>query len=78
MRWLMPDWLTPTRGSEAPHALPPREAFQQARTAATKGLEIDEKLPEAHTSLAMLSMDDWDWPETERQFKRAIELNPNY
>jgi adenylate cyclase len=59
--------------------LPPREALPRAKAAATKALEIDNTLAEAHTSLAVVMMQyDWDWAGTEREFQRAIELNPNY
>jgi TolB-like protein/DNA-binding winged helix-turn-helix (wHTH) protein/Flp pilus assembly protein TadD len=59
--------------------LPPEESFQKAKTAALKALELDETLAEAHASLA-LSVGDVDHDEVaaEREFKRAIELNPNY
>lgn len=44
-----------------------------------KALEIDDSLAEAHTSLAFVKLYyDWDWPGAEREFQRAIELNPNY
>ncbi|HEX8844485.1 MAG TPA: tetratricopeptide repeat protein [Pyrinomonadaceae bacterium] len=60
--------------------LPPRGAMTKARTAALRALEIDDKLAEAHTSLAHVKKwYEWDFfagPETE--YKRAIELNPNY
>ena len=56
-----------------------REAFPLAKAAATKALEIDDTLAEAHTSLAYASMYyDWNWAGAEREYKRAIELNPNY
>jgi Flp pilus assembly protein TadD len=43
-----------------------------------RALEKDDKLAEAHVSLAAISRDyDWNWPEAELHFKRAIELNPN-
>jgi tetratricopeptide (TPR) repeat protein len=59
--------------------IPPKEAFPKARELAKKALEIDETLAEAHTSLAfVLQSYDWDWIGMEREFKRAIELNPNY
>jgi len=59
--------------------LPPKEAFPKAKALASKALEIDETLAEAHTSLAfVLSTFDWDWAGAEREFRRAIELNPNY
>ncbi|HEX8494584.1 MAG TPA: winged helix-turn-helix domain-containing protein [Pyrinomonadaceae bacterium] len=59
--------------------LPPAESFQKAKRAALKALELDESLAEAHASLA-LSINDVDQDEAaaEREFKRAIELNPNY
>jgi TolB-like protein/DNA-binding winged helix-turn-helix (wHTH) protein/Tfp pilus assembly protein PilF len=59
--------------------LAPREAFPRAKAAATKALELDNTLGEAHTSLAFsLDLFDWDWASAEREFRRAIELNPGY
>jgi serine/threonine protein kinase/Tfp pilus assembly protein PilF len=59
--------------------LPSGEVYPKARAAAEKALEIDEALAEAHTSLAFVKyLYDWDWPGAEREFKRAIELNPSY
>ena len=58
---------------------PMSEAYPLARTAALKALELDDKLGEAHTSLAAILADYyWDWAEAGRHFERAIELNPNY
>ena len=57
--------------------LPPEEAFPKARDAATRALEIDETLGEAHAALAQVAfLWDWDWPAAEKQFKRALELTP--
>ena len=57
----------------------PKDAYQRAKSAAVKALEIDEKLAEAHTALAIIKATyDWDWAGAEREFKLAIELNPNY
>jgi serine/threonine-protein kinase len=57
--------------------LPPREAFPRARVAALQALEIDEMLPEAHTSLASVQFYyDWDWQGAERCLTRALQLNP--
>ena len=57
----------------------PDDAFPQARASAQKALEIDAALAEAHTSLGWIKMVyDWDWAGAETEFKRAIELNPNY
>jgi len=42
-------------------------------------LELDEGLPEAHTALALIVQNqDWDWQTAEKEYRRAIELNPNY
>jgi len=58
---------------------PPREAMPKAKAAALKALDLDETLAEAHTSLALVRfLFDWDWPGAEREFRRAIQLNPNY
>jgi tetratricopeptide (TPR) repeat protein len=60
-------------------ATSPQEGFTKAREAAKKALEIDDQLAEAHTSLAYtLAFYDWNWAASEREFKRAIELDPNY
>jgi TolB-like protein/Tfp pilus assembly protein PilF len=59
--------------------LPPQEAFSQAKAAAKKALALNENLSEAHTSLAFaLDLYGWDWDGAEREYKRAIELNPGY
>jgi TolB-like protein/Flp pilus assembly protein TadD len=60
-------------------ALPPAEAVPRAKAAAEKALQIDETLAEAHASLAYAKEEyDWDVAGAEREYKRAIELNPNY
>ncbi|HYP29187.1 MAG TPA: protein kinase [Blastocatellia bacterium] len=60
-------------------AMPPGEAFPKAKAAATRALELDDKLSEAHTSLAFVRLGyDWDREEAERGFRRAIRLNPGY
>jgi TolB-like protein/Tfp pilus assembly protein PilF len=60
-------------------AMPPREAFPMAKTAAIKALRIDENLAEGHASLAYAKNNfDWDWEGAEAEFKRAIELKPSY
>jgi TolB-like protein/Tfp pilus assembly protein PilF len=57
----------------------PTEAMPKAKAAAEKALQIDEALGEAHASLAYVT-DGYDWnePGAEREYKRAIELSPNY
>jgi DNA-binding winged helix-turn-helix (wHTH) protein/TolB-like protein/Tfp pilus assembly protein PilF len=57
----------------------PSETTPRAKEAALKALELDDTLAEAHTSLAyVLANYEWDFPRAEREFKRAIELNPSY
>jgi TolB-like protein/DNA-binding winged helix-turn-helix (wHTH) protein/tetratricopeptide (TPR) repeat protein len=59
--------------------IPPQERFSGAKAAAHKALELDDTLPEAHSALAMsLFLYDWNWAEAEREFQRAIALNPSY
>jgi serine/threonine protein kinase/TolB-like protein/Tfp pilus assembly protein PilF len=60
------------------YALAPHEALPKAKAAAKRALELDESLAEAHVALAQLMENpDWDWSGAEREFKRALELNPN-
>jgi TolB-like protein/Flp pilus assembly protein TadD len=59
--------------------LSPNDAFPRARSAAEKALAFDEKLGEAHTSLAFaLDVYYWEWKMAETEHKRAIVLNPSY
>ena len=59
--------------------LPAREAFPQARAAVNRALAIDDTLGEAHATLGHIKFQyDRDWTDAEKEFKRAIELNPNY
>jgi len=54
------------------------EAFTKQKAYARKALELDGSLDEAHAALAMaLWQGDWDWSGTERELKRALEINPN-
>jgi eukaryotic-like serine/threonine-protein kinase len=57
----------------------PNKSYPKAKAAAIKALELDETLGEAHTSLAYSLINyDWDWRSAEREYRRAIQLNPNY
>jgi TolB-like protein/DNA-binding winged helix-turn-helix (wHTH) protein/Flp pilus assembly protein TadD len=57
----------------------PKEALPRAKAAAIKALELDSAIGEAHNSLAFcLDGFDWDFPAAEKEFQRAIELNPGY
>jgi TolB-like protein/Flp pilus assembly protein TadD len=59
--------------------LSPSATFPNARAAVTKALSLDDSLAEAHTSLAFVNLYyDRDWAGAEREFRRAIDLNPNY
>jgi TolB-like protein/tetratricopeptide (TPR) repeat protein len=54
----------------------PRTAFALATAAVERALAIDPDLPEAHTSLAFIRVShDWNWPEAEREFRRALDLD---
>jgi TolB-like protein/DNA-binding winged helix-turn-helix (wHTH) protein/tetratricopeptide (TPR) repeat protein len=59
--------------------MPASEAFPKAEQAALKALEFDERIAEAHASLGVIRYEyNWDWPGADKEFRRAIELNPNY
>src|SRR6202011_6163744 len=57
----------------------PKDAFAKAKTAAMKAVQLDDTVAEAHASLGFIMVHyDFDWPGAEREFKRALELDPNY
>jgi tetratricopeptide (TPR) repeat protein len=56
---------------------PATQVLPKAKAAAQKAMELDDTLAEAHAALAYAEFFDWDWLNVEREFKRAIELNPN-
>ena len=59
--------------------LSPQDAFPKAKAAVTKALALDDNLSEAHTSLAFVQdLYDWDWASAEKEYKRALALNPSY
>ena len=54
------------------------ELYEKSRATAMRALELDEGLAEAHTSLGWVKrIHDWDWTGSEREFRRALELDPN-
>lgn len=56
-----------------------KDTYPKAKAAVEKALAIDGELAEAHTSLASLMMlDEMDWTNARKEFKRAIDLKPNY
>ena len=66
-------------GPEAGGDRPPNEVLPKAKVAALKAMQLDETLAEPHVSLAHATYYyDRDWAGAEREFKKAIELNPNY
>ena len=66
-------------GSFGIATLAPNDAFPKVREAATRALEIDDTLAEAHASLAYcLGNYDWNWSASEAEFKRALGLKPGY
>ncbi len=54
------------------------DALAKSKEAATRALELDDTLAEAHASLGLNLWGDWRWEEALREFRRAIELNPSY
>ena len=57
----------------------PDDSYPKAKQSVLKALELDGELAEAHTSLASILVNyEFDWSGSEREFKKAIELNPNY
>ena len=60
-------------------AFRPKEYMPKAKAAALKALRLDDNLAEAHASLGQILLYyDFDWEGAEREYKRAIELDPNY
>lgn len=58
--------------------VPREEALPKAKTAVLRALQIDDTLAEAHTSLASVYEESWDWKNSAEEYRRAISLNPNY
>ncbi len=58
--------------------VPSKEALLQAKAAALKAIELDDTLSEPHVSLAFIAeTHEWDWATAEREYKRALQLNPD-
>ena len=83
---IAPDWAPPYVGLANYYtSLPfftdvsPAEVLPKARTALARALELDETLAEAHAANAYIrAYYDWDWRSAEQEFRRALELRPNY
>lgn len=59
--------------------IPPKEAFPKAKAVSLKAIELAPEVAEGHLSLAMVHwLYEYDWQAADREFKKAIELNPNY
>jgi len=56
----------------------PRDLRVQARQWAEKALKLDGTLAEAHTALARVAQQEWDWATADQEYRRAIEFNPSY
>ena len=56
----------------------PREARSRSRQLAEKALSLDRSLAGAHVALARVAQQEWDWPATERGYRRATDLNASY
>jgi TolB-like protein/Flp pilus assembly protein TadD/predicted Ser/Thr protein kinase len=70
--------LSYTYAFAAELGLPSEGAREKQKVAALRAVELDDSLPEAHTALAGALQNEWDWGGAELQYKRTIELNPNY
>ncbi|MDT7808625.1 MAG: eukaryotic-like serine/threonine-protein kinase [Acidobacteriota bacterium] len=55
-----------------------KDAMEKANWAARKALESDDTLPEAHTSMGNIKLNEWEWQEAEQEFRRALVLDPGY
>ena len=83
---LAPEWAPPLVGLANYYTslpfftdLPPAEVLPKARAALAQALELDETLAEAHAANGYIrAYYEWDWRGAEREFRRAIELRPNY
>jgi serine/threonine-protein kinase len=83
---LAPDWAPPYVGLANYYTslpfftdLPPAEVLPKARAALVRALELDETLAEAHAANAYIrAYYEWDWRAAEQEFRRALELRPNY
>ncbi|MGB7923981.1 MAG: protein kinase, partial [Pyrinomonadaceae bacterium] len=58
--------------------VPPGEAYPKARAAALRALELDAGLGEAYAAFGLIASSQWDWAESERLYRKALELSPNY
>jgi eukaryotic-like serine/threonine-protein kinase len=58
--------------------LVPADGLPKAKAAASKAIALDDSLAEAHAALAYSHAAEWDWVGSEKEFQRALELNPGY
>jgi len=73
------DWLAYTYQIQEGVFISPLEVMPKAKEAARKAIDLDETLAAAHVEMAtVLFYFDYDWPAAEREFQRALQLNPNY
>ena len=83
---IQPDYAAPYAGIASYYAIlpfyssqSPAEVFPKARAAAQKSVELDDNLAEAHASLAYIrAYFEWDWAAAEREFRKALDLRPNF
>ena len=83
---IAPDWAPPYVGLANYYTslpfftdVPPAEVLPKARAALVQALELDETLAEAHAANAYIrAYYEWDWRAAEQEFRRALELRPNY
>jgi TolB-like protein/Tfp pilus assembly protein PilF len=66
-----------TSGQTSTGVLPAVETIPKAAAAATRALELDPQLAEAHTVLALGTAQAWHWADAENHYRRAIAVDPN-
>jgi serine/threonine-protein kinase len=61
------------------HLVDPNQGWPRARDAARRAVQLDENLADAHCTLGLVHMfHTWNWTEADREFRRAIEVNPTH
>ena len=83
---IAPDWAPPYVGLAQYYTslpfytdIPPARVLPRARAALVQALALDDALPEAHAAIAYIrAYYEWDWRAAEQEFRRALQLRPNY
>ncbi len=60
------------------YGLPPKDVYPKTEASVRKALELDATLSEPYAVMGLMKAHQWDWESAESEYKRSIELNPNY